>query len=61
MISGKYPSDENLTPIIGDETLIECDRSLLPKVFKHLKMYKIRKQVTLEQEPADFKLGHLLG
>lgn len=46
---------------VGDETLVECDRSLLPKVFKHLKMYKIRKQVTLEQEPADFKLGHLLG
>jgi len=61
-ISRKYLTGEKSTlSIIGDETLIECDRSLLPKVFKHLKMYKIRKQVTLEQEPADFKLGHLLG
>merc|ERR1712131_561964 len=46
---------------VGDETLVECDRELAPKVFKHLKMYKIRKQVQLEKDPEDYQIGHLLG
>ena len=46
---------------VGDETLVECDRDLAPKVFKHLKMYKIRKQVQLERDPEDYQIGHLLG
>ena len=43
-----------------DQILIECDRELSPKVFKHMSMYKIRKKVELIKDP-DFQIGHLLG
>ena len=46
---------------VGDETVVECDRGIMDKVFKHLKMYKIRKQMTIEREPSDFTIGHVLG
>ena len=43
-----------------DQILVECDRELSPKVFKHMSMYKIRKKVELIKDP-DFQIGHLLG
>ena len=44
----------------NDEILIECDRELSSKVFKHMSMYKIRKKVELIKDP-DYQIGHLLG
>jgi len=58
---GRVMFDIMLYDVGEGETVIECDRGIMDKVFKHLKMYKIRKQMTLEREPNDFTIGHVLG
>ena len=58
---GRVMFDIMLYDVGEGETVIECDRGIMDKVFKHLKMYKIRKQMTLEREPNEFTIGHVLG
>jgi len=57
---GRVMFDILLYDLGNDEILIECDRELSPKVFKHMSMYKIRKKVELVKDP-DYQIGHLLG
>jgi len=57
---GRVMFDILLYDLGDDQILIECDRELSPKVFKHMSMYKIRKKVELIKDP-DFQIGHLLG
>jgi len=57
---GRVMFDILLYDLGDDQILVECDRELSPKVFKHMSMYKIRKKVELIKDP-DFQIGHLLG
>ena len=58
----KFFFENVLYPFLGnDEILLECDAELYPKVFKHLKMYKIRKKVQLQENPDNYQVGHLFS